>query len=191
MLVFVGCSIKLLIEPKTHVAQCPAGIQNLTAFICTVRTAKLHAKYAYARLPNSVVKKQSSDVGTQKQITTCAHPAKQGRTSPTRCWSRRLRGSCFGHLVCLLLGCVSNGMPMSSVLYSQIVPHGGSLWLLMESLKYITPFLVFQSSPFGSCTPSGPRSCMTHKANLHQSHHIISKIAIRIVVWIKTNNSRI
>ena len=54
-------------------------------------------------------------------------------------------------------------MPFSSVLYSQMVPQGGLLSLLMESLKYMTPFLVFQSKPLGSCTPSGPSSCKVCK----------------------------
>ncbi len=103
----------------------------------------------------------------------------RAKPSATRCWSRRLNGSCFSHLVCSLLGCVSNGMPMSSVLYSHIVLHGGSLWLLMESLKYMTPFLSSQSSPLGSWTPSGPRSCITHRANLHKSHYIIPDPAVQ------------
>ena len=68
-------------------------------------------------------------------------------------------------------------MPFSSVLYSQMVPQGGLLSLLMESLKYMTPFLVFQSKPLGSCTPSGPNSCnvckkwleMVPKYSLHFS----------------------
>ncbi len=53
----------------------------------------------------------------------------------------------------------STGLASLSVLNSQMVPLGGSLSLLMESLKYMMPFLSFQSKPLGSCTPSGPNSC--------------------------------
>lgn len=63
------------------------------------------------------------------------------------------------HLACGPSGWVSMGMPSLSVLNSQMVPLGGSLSLLMESLKYMTPFLSFQSKPLGSCTPCGPNSC--------------------------------
>jgi len=175
LLFSLGVSTK--IEPRHEWQNSLPGMQNSTAFICTVVTAKLHAKCAYAYLPRPVVKKQSSDVGTQTNHLVYIKPSR-ATPSATRCWSRHLNGYRFGHLVCLLLGCVSSGMPISSVLYSQIVPHGGSLWLLMESLKYMTPFLLFQSRPFGNCTPSGPRSCMTHRANLHQSHHIIPEPAI-------------
>ena len=86
-----------------------------------------------------------------------------------------------GHLVCGLLLLGSSGTPSLSILYSHMVPQGGSWSLLMESLKYITPFLLFQSNPFGICTPSGPKSC--RHINQESSAHIVLLRLAFLCVW--------
>ena len=57
-------------------------MQNSTAFICTVVTAKLHADCAYAHLPHSLVTKQSCDVGTQTNNLVHIQPSRANHRQP-------------------------------------------------------------------------------------------------------------